>query len=144
MAKHKVLTTDAEIDRAIAAAAKLSDEPRVIAADYKPGPGLNLLILKLSNGQRRAIPVENIQGLRHATKAQIAQVRITGNGTGLHWPALDLDHSVPNLLRDIYGTRQWMAEIGRRGGATTSPAKRKSARANGRKGGRPRKLAIAG
>jgi len=61
MAKHKVVTTDAEIDRAIAFAAKLSDEPRVIAADYKPGPGLNLLILKLSNGQRRAIPIENIQ-----------------------------------------------------------------------------------
>jgi hypothetical protein len=144
MAKHKVPTTDAQIDRAIAAAAKLSDEPRVIEADYKPGPGLNLLILKLSNGQRRAIPIENIQGLQNATKAQIAQVKITGNGTGLHWPTLDVDHYIPNLLRDVYGTRQWMAEIGRRGGATISPAKRKSARANGRKGGRPRKLAIAG
>jgi hypothetical protein len=144
MAKHKVPTTDAQIDRAIAAAAKLSDEPRVIEADYKPGPGLNLLILKLSNGQRRAIPIENIQGLQNATKAQIAQVKITGNGTGLHWPTLDLDHYIPNLLRDVYGTRQWMAEIGRRGGATISRAKRKSARANGRKGGRPRKLAIAG
>jgi hypothetical protein len=144
MAKHRVLTTDAEIDRAIERAASLSDEPRVIAADYKPGPGLNLLILKLSNGQRRAIPVENIQGLQHASRTQIAQVKIVANGTGLRWPGLDLDHYVPNLLRDIYGTRQWMAEIGRRGGATTSPAKRKSARANGRKGGRPRKLAIAG
>ena len=144
MARHKVITTDADIDRAIAAAENLSGEPRATSVDYKPGPGLNLLILKLSNGQRHAIPVENIEGLQHATRAQIAQVRITGNGTGLHWAALDLDLYVPNLLRDIYGTRQWMAEIGRRGGATTSPAKRKSARANGRKGGRPRKLAIAG
>jgi hypothetical protein len=144
MARHKVATTDAEIDRAIERATSLSDEPRVIAVDYKPGPGLNLLILKLSNGQRRAVPVEDVQGLQHATRAQIAQVKVTGNGTGLRWPALDLDHYVPNLLRDIFGTRQWMAEIGRRGGATTSPAKRKSARANGRKGGRPRKFAIAG
>jgi hypothetical protein len=144
MARHKVITTDADIDRASAAAAKLSSEPRATSVDYKPGPGLNLLILKLNNGQRRVFPIEDIQGLQHATRAQIAQVRITGSGTGLHWPSLDLDLYVPNLLRDIYGTRQWMAEIGRRGGATTSPAKRKSARANGRKGGRPRKLAIAG
>jgi hypothetical protein len=144
MAKHKVVTTDAEIDRAIRNAAALADEPRVIAAIYKPGPGLNLLILTLSNGQRRAIPVEDIQGLENATRAQITEVKITGNGTGLRWPSLDLDHYVPSLLRNIYGTRQWMAQIGRRGGSVTSTAKRKSARANGRKGGRPRKLAMAG
>lgn len=144
MAKHKVITTDAEIDRAIASAATPGSELLVTAVDYKPGPGLNLLILTLSDGRRRVIPIEDIQGLERATKSQIAQVRIAGNGTGLHWPALDLDHYVPNLLRDIYGTRQWMAEIGRRGGSVTSSAKRKSARANGSKGGRPRKLAVAG
>jgi hypothetical protein len=98
----------------------------------------------LSDGRRRAIPVEEMEGLGEATKAQIAQVKITGNGTGLRWPGLDLDYYVPNLLREIYGTRQWLAEIGRRGGAVSSAAKRKSARANGRKGGRPRKVAIAG
>jgi len=138
------MTTDAEIDRAIKAAAKLADEPRVTAADYKPGPGLNLLILTLSDGRRRAIPVEEIEGLEGATRAEIAEVKITGNGTGIRWPRLDLDYYVPNLLRDIYGTRQWLAEIGRRGGAVTSAAKRKSARANGQKGGRPRKVAMAG
>ena len=143
MAEHKVIATDAEIDRAIRAAAWLQDEPRVMAVDYRPGPGLNLLILELNDGRRRAIPVEDIQGLERATKAQIAGVEITGSGTGLRWPALDLDHYVPGLLRDIYGTRQWMAEIGRRGGSVRSRKKKRSARANGRKGGRPRK-ALAG
>jgi hypothetical protein len=138
------MTTDAEIDRAIKAAALLSNEPRVTAAEYRPGSGLNLLILTLSDGRRRAIPVEEIEGLGTATRAQIAQVKITGNGTGLRWPALDLDYYLPDLLREIYGTRRWMAEIGRRGGAVTSAAKRKSARANGQKGGRPRKVAMAG
>jgi len=144
MAKHKVITTDADIDHALAAAASAVDDPRVTAAVYKPGPGLNLLILTLSDGRRRAIPVEDIEGIARATRSQIARVRITAGGTALRWPSLDLDLYVPNLLRDIYGTRQWLAAIGRRGGSATSPAKRKSARDNGRKGGRPRKLAMAG
>jgi hypothetical protein len=144
MAGHKVITTDAEIDRAIRTAARLADEPRATAVEYKPGPGLNLVILTLSDGRRRAIPVEDIEGLAGATRAQIGKVQILGNGTGLHWPALDLDHYIPNLLRDVYGTREWMAAIGRRGGGVRSAAKKKSARANGRKGGRPRKVALAG
>lgn len=139
MPRHKVITTDADIDRALAAAAGAAEDPCVTAATYKPGPGLNLLILTLSDGRRRAIPVEDIEGLACATRSQIAQVQITAGGTALRWPSLDLDLYVPNLLRDIYGTRQWMAEIGRRGGSATSPAKRKSARANGRLGGRPKK-----
>lgn len=143
MAVHKVITTDGDIDRAIRAAARLANEPRVTAVEYRPGPGLNLLILELSDGRRRAIPVEEIQGLEQATRAQIGQVKITGNGTGLRWPALDLDHYVPILLRDVFGTRQWMAEIGRRGGSVRSDKKKRSARANGRKGGRP-KRALAG
>jgi len=140
---HNVLTTDADIDRALRTAASLAQEPRVTAAVYEPGPGLNLLILALSDGRRRAIPVEDIEGLAHATRAQIAQVRVVAGGTALRWPALDLDLYVPNLLRDVYGTRAWMAQIGRRGGSATTPAKRSSARANGRKGGRPRKLPLA-
>jgi len=143
MAKHRVITTDAEIDRAIEQAHLLQDEPRVMAVEYKSGPGLDLLILKLSNGHRVVIPREDLQGLRKATKEQIAQVKIIGNGTGLHWSALDLDHYVPNLLRHIYGTKHWMAEIGRRGGAAKSPAKRKASRANGLKGGRPRQKQFA-
>ena len=35
-------------------------------------------------------------------------------------------------------------ELGRKGGAATSPAKTAAARANGAKGGRPRKLREAG
>jgi hypothetical protein len=144
MAKHRVVTTDAEIDRAIEQARVLQNEPRVTGVEYKAGPGLDLLILKLSNGHRHVIPREDLQGLRKATKEQIAEVEIIGNGTGLHWPALDLDHYVPNLLKHVYGTRRWMAEIGRRGGAATTPAKRKASRKNGLKGGRPRQKALAG
>jgi hypothetical protein len=139
MAKHNVITTDADIDRSIERAKDLQDEPRVTEVEYRPGAGLDLLILKLSDGHRQLIPREDLEGLQGATREQIAQVKILGNGTGLRWPALNLDHYVPNLLRHIYGTKRWMAEIGRSGGSVRSVAKRKASQANGLKGGRPKR-----
>jgi Protein of unknown function (DUF2442) len=143
MATHKSITRDAEIDKAIERAAALRDEPRVTKVEYRPGRGLNLLVLHLSDGRRHVIPVEDVEGFRSATREEIGNVEILGRGTGLHWPALDVDLYVPSLLRGIYGTRRWMAEMGRRGGSVKSAAKRKASRANGLKGGRPRK-AMAG
>ncbi|MGA8763510.1 MAG: DUF2442 domain-containing protein [Candidatus Sulfotelmatobacter sp.] len=141
--RHKVVSTDAEIDRAIEHAKNLQGEPRVTEVEYRPGPGLNLLILKLNDGRRHVIPREDLQGLQSATKEQIARVEILGNGTGIHWPALNLDHYVPSLLRRIYGTKSWMAKIGRSGGSAKSPAKKRAARENGLKGGRPRQKELA-
>lgn len=139
MAKHNVVTTDSEIDSALACAQDFHPEPRVTSVEYKPGRNLDLLILRLSTGHRHIIPREDLQGLETATRQQIAEVEITGHGTGLHWPSLDLDYYLPGLLRRIYGTRQWLATIGRKGGIATTRAKRKAARANGLKGGRPAK-----
>ncbi|MGD0790404.1 MAG: DUF2442 domain-containing protein [Terriglobales bacterium] len=139
IAQHKIVTTNAEIDRAIERAKSLQNEPRVTEVEYRPGSGLDLLILKLSDGHRHMIPREDLQGLRSATKEQIARVEILGNGTGLHWPALNLDFYVPSLLRRVYGNKKWMAEIGRSGGSVKSDAKRRAARVNGLKGGRPRR-----
>ncbi len=143
MDKHKVVTTDAEIDRALLRAGALEGEPRVVSVEYRPGAGLDLLILKLSDGRREIIPREDLQGLENATREQVAQVEILGKGTGLHWPELDVDHYVPGLLKHIYGTKRWMAEIGRSGGSARSAAKRKASRANGLKGGRPRRKEMA-
>jgi hypothetical protein len=143
IARHKIVTTDAEIDRAIEHAKTVPSEPRVTEVEYRPGPGLDLLILKFSDGHRDMIPREELQGLQSATKEQIARVEILGNGTGLHWPALNLDHYVPSLLRRVYGTKRWMAEIGRSGGSVKSAAKKRAARVNGLKGGRPRRKEVA-
>ena len=139
-ALHRIVTTDAEIDRAIERAKAVRRGPLVTAVEYKPGPGLDLLILNLNDGSRRAIPREDLQGLQSATKDQIARVEILGGGTGLHWPDLDADLYVPGLLRGVYGNERWMARIGRSGGSVTSAAKKRAARANGLKGGRPRNV----
>jgi hypothetical protein len=47
------------------------------------------------------------------------------------------------LLRGVYGNKKWMAQIGRRGGSARSAAKKAAARANGAKGGRPRRTEVA-
>ena len=139
MAKHEVITTDAEIDAAIQRASAVADEPRVISLEYRPGRGLDLLILQMSDGHRCVLPREDLQGLRNATREQVAKIEILGQGTGLHWPLLNVDLYVPALLSGIYGTRRWMAEIGRSGGIKTSAAKRRSSRLNGSRGGRPKR-----
>lgn len=142
--RHRVVTSDREIDLALERTRKLREGPRVTAVEYRPGAGLDLMILQLSDGRRHMIPREDLQGLQSATKEQIARVEILGGGTGLHWPGLDVDFYVPGLLRGVYGNKQWMAAIGRRGGSVKSAAKKKAARVNGLKGGRPRQGAAAG
>ena len=142
--RARVVTTDAEIERAIERARHLREGPLVTEVEYKPGPGLDLLVLKLSDGRRCLLPREDLQGLESGTKEQIANVEIVGGGAGLHWPDLDADLYVPGLLQGIYGNKHWMAMIGRRGGVVTSAAKKKASRANGRLGGRPRRDSVAG
>jgi len=138
MARHKVITTSDEIDLALENARRQGESTLVAAVEYWSSPELDMLVLRLSDGRRHLIARENVEGLQGATPEQIAHVEILGGGTGLHWPELDFDLYVPALLQSVYGTRRWMAALGRRGGMAKSPAKRKSSQVNGRKGGRPK------
>ena len=100
------------------------------------------LILEMKNGVIFQIPRLLVQGLENASPDKIAQVKLGPRGASLHWETLDLDFSVAGLLTGIFGTRTWMAEIGRRGGLSSSPAKAEAARQNGKKGGRVAQVAI--
>jgi hypothetical protein len=129
--------TDSQIDAAIARGkAARADEPRAAAARYDRQ--LGRVIVDLNNGCTFAFPPRLAQGLEDATDDQLAQVELLGAGYGLHWTALDTDLSIPGLLAGIFGTKAYMA---RRAGRARSPAKAAAARANGAKGGRPRKRA---
>lgn len=122
---------EAALDRGRQAAA---NEPRAGSARYDRNT--DRIVVDLTNGSTFAFPPKLAQGLEQATPDQLAEVKILGNGFSLHWEALDADFTVPGLLAGLFGTRAYMA---RRAGQTTSPAKAAAARANGARGGRPRK-----
>lgn len=127
--------TDTEIDAALERGRAASvTEPR--AASVRYDRALGRIIIDLTNGCTFSFPPRLAQGLEAATEDQLAQVEILGAGYGLHWEALDADLSVPGVLTGLLGTQAYIA---RRAGQATSPAKAAAARANGARGGRPRK-----
>ena len=71
--RRRILTIDAEIDRAIERAKSGRGEPLVTEVEYRLGTGLDLLILKLSDGHRHVIPREELPGLQSATKEQLSE-----------------------------------------------------------------------
>lgn len=99
------------------------------------------IVVVLSNGLELGIPVNLAEGLSDARAADLAHIEISPTGLGLHWPRLDADLYLPALVEGVFGTRQWMARtLGRSGGSSKSVAKRRASRANGKLGGRPRKV----
>lgn len=69
--------------------------------------------VELSNGCVFMFPVQLAQGLGGATDEQLAQVEILPDGHTLHWEELDADFGIPELMAGVFGTRAWMAELGR-------------------------------
>lgn len=141
MAEHEVTTTDAEIKAALSWTKLHGSEPRALSVTHVPD--LKLLIVGLSNGRRLVLPIEDIQGLGGATHSQIQNYELLGNGTGICFPDLDVDLYVPALIESVYGNRRWMAQLGKKGGSAKTEAKRRAAKANGARGGRPRRAATA-
>ena len=88
-------------------------EPAARHARYNPVS--REIEIELRDGRPRQSPrvsisVDLIQGLRGASDEELSRVKVTPAGTGLHWEDLDVDISVPFLLKGIYGTRAWMEE----------------------------------
>lgn len=133
--------TEADFEAAEARGRTLLDsEPRAASARYERASGK--VIVDLVNGCTYAFPVRLVQDLEEASEDDLAHIEVDGLGFNLHWPVLDADLYVPALVAGIFGTRDWMTrELARRAGQVKSPAKTAAARANGAKGGRPRKVA---
>ena len=56
------------------------------------------LIVDLSDGRTVSVPLAWFPRLLHGTPEERNTWRLIGDGEGIHWPALDEDISVENLL----------------------------------------------
>lgn len=101
---------------------------------------IDRVVIALSSGLELAFAPEYAQGLQDATPEDLADAEISPSGLGVHFPHMDADIYLPALLEGFLGSKRWMAaEMGKRGGAASTEAKKNASRANGKLGGRPRK-----
>ena len=117
--------------------ARAADPSGVVDASYDSGR--DVFNLTFRNGGSMAIPRRMVPGLDRATTSVLESVSISPAGDALSWRSIDVDVYVPGLIERTFGTRLLAAASGRRGGRRKSKAKAAAARANGAKGGRPRK-----
>ncbi|HEY5162930.1 MAG TPA: DUF2442 domain-containing protein [Terriglobales bacterium] len=139
-AAHRVVTTDKQIREAIARANEFARHDRLARA-VKYDRGSDRVVIEMGDGVIVSIPRTQLEGLEDAARGNLSKIELLGGGSGLHWPELNVDHYVPGILNGIFGTKKWMAELGRLGGSATSAAKAAAARRNGKKGGRPKATA---
>jgi hypothetical protein len=111
-------------------------EPRADFVSYDATRGL--VLVEMTSGFVFGFAPERAPGLAGASAEQLAAVRISPGGDGLHWDALDAHLSLGGLVETAFNLREWAPRyLGQR----TSEAKARAARENGAKGGRPRKRA---
>jgi hypothetical protein len=146
MANHQWtnLVTPAELADQTAqarSAGELADqtEPRARSVVYDRDRDIVLFYLKTD--VFLGIPRQLLQGLENATAESLEDFWLSSNGDAVHWETLNASFSIPGLVAGIFGTKQWMATVGRKGGQAKTAAKASASRENGKKGGRPRKMA---
>jgi hypothetical protein len=117
-----------------------SSLPKAISARYDRKSGR--IVIDLSSKLTLSFSPDDVQDLQNAKPSHLDKIEITPSGFGIHFPRLDADLYVPGLLEGLLGSRKWMASrLGQAGGQSVSTAKRSASRANGKLGGRPRKVA---
>jgi hypothetical protein len=138
MADDNLLIDASTFEQASAAGRRLlARGPLATAASFKAGR----VHVELSNGCAFVFPAAHAQDLARASAEDLRQIEVTAGGLSLHFPRLDADLYVPNLVKGVLGTKRWMSQIGTIGGRTTSTAKAHAARSNGKLGGRPKQTA---
>ena len=114
-------------------------DPLLVQASYCPssgrGEGGDCFVLSFRSGIELRVPRGLIRGFEQAEAGQLQRVEILG-GDSVFFEDLDEGFSAQELAADLFGMR---AFFGRIGGRARTPAKADAVRANGKKGGRPRK-----
>lgn len=79
------------------------------------------LTAELDDGRTISVPVAWYPRLREATVSERQNLQLIGNGEGVHWPDLDEDVSVENMLlgrpsgESAASLAKWLLSRGQRG-----------------------------
>jgi hypothetical protein len=120
-----------EYEEAKHAAAEADEvDPRAKSARYDRRT--NRVVVKLRSGANFVFPPELAQGLAGASPDELARVQVTPSGAGLRGPNLDVDHSLPELLAGVFGTRTWMDALRHRASGRPSGGERPAGRSTRR------------
>ena len=128
---------EAQIDTAIARQSKIDAvEPRANKVLFEN----NRFTIHFNNGAIFSFLAESVEAIATLSPEILATVELTPSGKGLRWDRPDIDLSIQGLLLGIFGSKVWMKQIATLGGKSTSEKKKAASRANGKKGGRPKKF----
>jgi hypothetical protein len=142
MTQHQI--TDAEYAAALAAGqTEAETEVRAQAVRYVPERDVVEIVTTRNAGF--LIPRQWIGALQEVPTEDLARLQVWPDGSAIDLDDRGIHISVHGLmtaaLPAMLPSRTVAAIFASRGGKVTSNAKRSSAQANGRKGGRPRKAA---
>ena len=106
------------------------------------------------NGKVYVLPFDRFKWFRFCTIEELLKVKRQGDA--IVWPDVDIGIELeaikhPEKFTSYVSVKKWqvmrrkklLADIGKRGGAVRSPRKASASRANGKKGGRPRRETVA-
>lgn len=133
--------TDRQIEDQINAA--INNQPEIDAVEPRANKVIfddGRITINFTSGATFAFLTESVEALADLPPEILATVELTPSGKGLRWDEPDIDLSIQGLLLGIFGSNVWMKEIATLGGSSTSEKKKAASRANGKKGGRPKKV----
>lgn len=98
----------------------------------------------LANGTTFSVPIATLgSDVEALGPVERSAVRLSAKGRGLRFDALDLDLYWPYFAAVLFGNAAWPTVAAQTLGRIRSRAKARASRANGAKGGRPRKSRVA-
>jgi len=140
MIQHQ--TTDAEYVAALAAG-RAQAETEILAQAVRYVPERDAIEIVIKRNAGFLIPRQWIDALQDVPVEDLVKLEVWPDGSAIELEDRDIHISVHGLMTAVLPAmlpaRAVAAIFASRGGQATSDAKRSSAQANGRKGGRPRK-----
>ena len=134
-------TTDDELRCAIEAGRKRrTTERRAASVRYDPGRDAIEIRKPRPDGAGVRLPKAMVEEFRDVPPLDMTKLRVSPAGYGIRLDEHDINISVHGLIGALATTADMAGSLGKIGGAAKTEAKRVSTRANGAKGGRPRKV----